>query len=78
MQYSEAKSKAEKWSHLLQSCAQDGTVRAAQAGVSTHRQHTTVLQALPRDKVTAALPPEAVGGQAGHNNLYAWTQQKQQ
>jgi hypothetical protein len=57
--------------HLLQGCTQDGTIWAAQAGVSTHRQHTTVLQALAGDKVAAALPPQAVGGQARHHHLRA-------
>jgi hypothetical protein len=57
--------------HLSQCCTQDSSVRAAQAGVSTHRQYTAVLQALARHKVTTAVPPQTICGQAGHHHLSA-------
>jgi hypothetical protein len=47
----------------------NGPIRAAHAGISADRQDTPELQALARDKVSGAVPLQAVGGKPRHHNL---------
>eukprot|EP00878_Enallax_costatus_P030566 GHUV01033294.1.p1 GENE.GHUV01033294.1~~GHUV01033294.1.p1 ORF type:complete len:128 (+),score=34.71 GHUV01033294.1:129-512(+) len=55
--------------YLLQCCFENGAIRAAQAWVCTDWQHATILHALPGNKVTSALPLQAVGGQTRYHHL---------